>query len=247
MPNMSKQFLKACQNDPIAALNLLQRFSTINVNIRNCNNKTPLHFVVAANHIELITTLLERGADPNAQNDAGDTPLHEAVRNRNSWIISLLLSAGASLESKNIKEQTPIDLASLYGHMTLSKAIQISCQRLETQKQQGLVRMEMLKQAIAEQEQFITNHEEMIRQHEQNPQQLQSRVHLTNAQTFEELQTLASLVSLPPTAKRQKTISASPFFDDTISRHPLIPQASKSAVASTSTNSTSQITPSGLL
>ena len=52
------------------------------VNTRNINGQTPLHFAVEAQSYTMIEVLLKYGADPNIQDqlDIGfNTPMHKAV------------------------------------------------------------------------------------------------------------------------------------------------------------------------
>lgn len=47
---------------------------------------------------EAATTLLRRGADPNARNKKGNTPLHTAAKKANSTMLQLLLEHGAKIK-----------------------------------------------------------------------------------------------------------------------------------------------------
>ena len=60
---------------------------------------------------EVISCLIEAGADPNAAAVGGVTPLHRAVRNRCSAAVETLLRAGADPGLRNKGGSTPADLA----------------------------------------------------------------------------------------------------------------------------------------
>ncbi len=64
--------------------------------------ETPLHAVSTYGHENIISLLLEHGADVNAENDGGDTPLHAANNSDAdqaivSAVVSLLLEKGANV------------------------------------------------------------------------------------------------------------------------------------------------------
>jgi ankyrin repeat protein len=60
--------------------------------------------------LNVIQTLLDRGVDCNAKDNARETPLHFAVRRQELNIIQLLLRHGVNLKSTNMYGQTPKDV-----------------------------------------------------------------------------------------------------------------------------------------
>jgi ankyrin repeat protein len=46
------------------------------VNARDKNDGTPLHYAVARGHLSVVEFLIEKGADLNARNRYGKTPLN---------------------------------------------------------------------------------------------------------------------------------------------------------------------------
>jgi ankyrin repeat protein len=60
---------------------------------------------------DVITYLIEAGADPNAPDNSGVAPLHRAVRNRCSAAVRALLAYGADPLLTNKRGSTPLHLA----------------------------------------------------------------------------------------------------------------------------------------
>jgi ankyrin repeat protein len=82
-----------------------------NVNEANPGNGwTPLHAAAANGHTRMVETLIEQGADINAQDLAGSTPLHLAAARGHTDTISILLGYGADASIKNTRGQTADDV-----------------------------------------------------------------------------------------------------------------------------------------
>jgi len=88
----------------------------VNVNCRDSNGRTPLHYAVVTKHLEIVSLLLERGADVNAQDNEGWTPCHRAAYWGYFNIVDLLLSYNADVLLKTYDkascgaELIPVDL-----------------------------------------------------------------------------------------------------------------------------------------
>ena len=65
------------------------------------SGNTLLHFAVQNKIVNIIETLLMKGADPNIQNSFGNTPLHLAYRYSSSLMINLLLQYNADKKINN--------------------------------------------------------------------------------------------------------------------------------------------------
>jgi len=71
-----------------------------------------------------ITELIEKGADPNAQDqDSGDTPLHYAVSHQLFKKVRALLEAGANVNARNHREETALMCAAEENHKRTIKIL----------------------------------------------------------------------------------------------------------------------------
>lgn len=72
---------------------------------------TPLHWAAEDQNLEVMRTLLEAGADPDAQSVAGSTPLLSAVRletERTAEAVAILLEAGGDADAADRGGVTPL-------------------------------------------------------------------------------------------------------------------------------------------
>lgn len=71
---------------------------------------TPLHFAVSKGAFDLVMSLIQHGADKNAQTHAGWTPLHCAIGGNHLGLAESLLEQGAAIKA-NKTGWTPLHLA----------------------------------------------------------------------------------------------------------------------------------------
>jgi ankyrin repeat protein len=76
---------------------------------------TALHSAVSARHPNVVGTLLDRGADPNARQAGGWTPLHGATHNGDLVTTELLLAHGADPTAADDEGRTAEDHANERG------------------------------------------------------------------------------------------------------------------------------------
>jgi ankyrin repeat protein len=91
------------------------------VNAKDNDGRTPLHWASYWNCIEIAKLLLERGADVNAKDNVGWTPLHWASRYNRIETAKLLIERGADLEAKTNGGMTPLYVAQSYEMRDLLK------------------------------------------------------------------------------------------------------------------------------
>ena len=78
------------------------------------DKKSPLHQACAGNHHEIVSLLIDYGADMDAVNDVGNTPLHLAAARGAKESVTKLLEKGAYKECLNESGKT----ASQVSHST---------------------------------------------------------------------------------------------------------------------------------
>jgi formylglycine-generating enzyme required for sulfatase activity len=89
------------------------------VDARFTAGHTPLHFAAQGNRVNVLTYLLDQGAnieartnaDETAMSESNETPLHCATDFQCPGTVALLLERGANAEAVNIEGQTPLIIA----------------------------------------------------------------------------------------------------------------------------------------
>jgi len=90
------------------------------LNSKDQSGKTPLHFASQYGHFDIVTILIEKGAEVNAENNNGETPLHYASAYGQETIAELLISNGAELEYRSWRHgDTPAHAAAIGGHVEM--------------------------------------------------------------------------------------------------------------------------------
>jgi ankyrin repeat protein len=88
-----------------------------NVDALSPDGYTALQLASFFGREDVVTLLLERGADPNAvsANVARTSALHGAAAARHVHVIKLLLAAGSDVDTRQGNGQTPLDAALKHG------------------------------------------------------------------------------------------------------------------------------------
>ncbi|MDP9492363.1 MAG: ankyrin repeat domain-containing protein [Actinomycetota bacterium] len=92
-----------------AAEELLQRGADVSAVSRNPLRVQAIHSAAAGNHTEVVRTLLDHDADPNARQEGGYAPIHAAAQNGNDELYELLVSRGADVEVATDDGRTAAD------------------------------------------------------------------------------------------------------------------------------------------
>lgn len=92
----------------------------VEVNRKDQNGWTPLHWASFKGRIKSVKVLLEHGAEVDTVDDAGYTPLHCAAEAGHLQVALLLISHGASHKSlKTFQHASPLQLGSFHKHVSL--------------------------------------------------------------------------------------------------------------------------------
>ncbi|MBA3700409.1 MAG: ankyrin repeat domain-containing protein [Planctomycetes bacterium] len=84
----------------------------IDVHARDSLDWTKLHSAASLGKAELITLLLDKGADINAKAKDGSAPLHLAVKRSHPVAVKLLFARGANPSAKDQEGNSPLHVAS---------------------------------------------------------------------------------------------------------------------------------------
>ncbi|KAL6726577.1 hypothetical protein Aduo_008537 [Ancylostoma duodenale] len=96
----------------VEVVRYLLSLSEVDVNHRNNNRQTALHYAASKNHAEIVHLLLEAGADVNAADKFGATPLHRAASQGHERIVRMLLGQPKIyIDARNSEGNTPLFLA----------------------------------------------------------------------------------------------------------------------------------------
>jgi ankyrin repeat protein len=94
---------------------LLAAGADVNAQARNAMKVRPIHAAAAAAQMDVTSSLIERGADVNARQQAGYTPLHEAAGSGKIEFARLFLDHGADVNAKTDDGKTALTLAKQAG------------------------------------------------------------------------------------------------------------------------------------
>ncbi len=86
-----------------------------NVNAKNKDGATPLHFATLSGHRDVAELLISKGADVKAREKHGGTPLYFAAIMGHKDIAELLIAKGAKVDTINV--------AALYGHKDIAELL----------------------------------------------------------------------------------------------------------------------------
>ncbi|ETP14189.1 hypothetical protein F441_10849 [Phytophthora nicotianae CJ01A1] len=106
----------------LAVVELLLRFGA-DVNARNQEGYSALHYTGNGDALDVAIYLLDNGADIDAQDQNGKTPLHHSIREGSLLVSNLLVSRGAQVDIKDVDGVTPLTLAIQQRSMNMLQII----------------------------------------------------------------------------------------------------------------------------
>jgi ankyrin repeat protein len=93
------------------------------INARGGGEVTPMHVAASAGHADVLSLLLERGADVDVRNDSGITPLYRASRSGNLEAVQVLLDRRADINARGNEGQTPLSGALFEGRFEFARVL----------------------------------------------------------------------------------------------------------------------------
>jgi ankyrin repeat protein len=127
MPDASKEILKAAKAGDTNKVRALLAIDAQLVNARDNDGSTPLHCATWKGHFEVVTVLLDAGADVNAQNQNGHwgtTPLHAAAHANHAAIAQLLIERGAEVHAQDLDGKTPMHHTTFHQAKAVARLLQ---------------------------------------------------------------------------------------------------------------------------
>ena len=112
--------LAAFFGQPAAARLLVERGADLDAVSGNQAGLRALHSAVAGRHHEIVTLLLDAGADPGPRQLGGFTPLMAAALHGDEPMVAALLAAGAEPTARSDDGTDAADLAERGGHPELA-------------------------------------------------------------------------------------------------------------------------------
>jgi len=108
----------AAQRGNIGVLrNLIDTHPSIDINCRDKDGQTVLHYAVESKRVDAIKLFASNGADIHALDSKGRTPLHRAAAKNNLLAINCILELAGndSIGKADHQSRTPEELARVYG------------------------------------------------------------------------------------------------------------------------------------
>jgi len=100
---------------PALAAALIERGADVNAVAENPQRVAPVHAAASVGDIATMRLLLDRGADPNARQNAGFTPLHAAAGNGDLEMARLLVARGADRHARTDAGEDAAEIAAKRG------------------------------------------------------------------------------------------------------------------------------------
>ena len=118
----------ACYTFHLDVINLLNKTTCLiiapatGINVRDEFGRTPLHWSCEKGHMEVVSFLMEHGADVRLQDGCGRPPLEWATRAGHLNMVRFLVKNGASVKTLNSDGKTSLHLASQKGYTEVNMA-----------------------------------------------------------------------------------------------------------------------------
>ena len=121
------QMLKAAKNGDTARVKELLEQDASLLLVQDKDGSTALHCAAWKGHQEVVSLLLEAGADVHAQNQNdhwGTTPLHAAAHGNRGVVAALLIQHGADIHAKDMNGNTPLHHTKAHNAKAVANLLQ---------------------------------------------------------------------------------------------------------------------------
>lgn len=116
--NMGCQYAAAYGNNKLVKFLLKKGYD---INWKDSEGYTALHWAVQEGHLETVKLLIENGCDINIMDAAGHTPLYVAAGENRSEIAKYLLEHNADANLNN--DTSPLEIAKAFGNKEVVKVL----------------------------------------------------------------------------------------------------------------------------
>jgi ankyrin repeat protein len=119
---LNQQLLEAAQKSDVSNITTLLKAGA-DINAKDRDGYTPLHYATVDGHVDVVTLLLEHGAHVDEVNGEDETPLYLAVQSGCTDVVTLLLKHGAEINSTNWYGLTPLCCAAGAGDVDVVRLL----------------------------------------------------------------------------------------------------------------------------
>ena len=107
------------------------------INIKDENGRTPLHWAARGANNEVLAYLVEKGADLNVLDNSGTAPLHSLASRGNADGVRIVLAKGADINIKASNKSAPLHFAALGRRVEVLRLLVERKADLESRDEQG--------------------------------------------------------------------------------------------------------------
>lgn len=112
----SQSLLKALQENDLEAVKTIVKNDPSQITAADAAGRQAIHFAANKGNSEILSFLIEKGADPASETAAGTSVLHFAAIGGHTEVVKLLLGKDIPVDKKNRRQITPLYYAAMRGH-----------------------------------------------------------------------------------------------------------------------------------
>ncbi|MEJ7911519.1 MAG: ankyrin repeat domain-containing protein [Chitinophagaceae bacterium] len=116
-------FIDACRRGDVKEVQQMCGLFQHLINEKDLKGFTPLIIAVYNKHPEVVSVLLQNGANVDAQDEAGNTALMGACFKGYPDLASMLLEAGAAINLRNFQGAPALTFAATFGQLGIAEML----------------------------------------------------------------------------------------------------------------------------